>query len=658
MTGELLGGRYSILDTIGEGGMATVYRARDGFLQRTVAIKVLRPQYASDAEFRERFRREAQSAAALSHPNIVNVYDVGREDGSNYIVMECVDGRTLNDIIVSEGRLSVDRTADYSAQILDALDHAHANGVIHRDIKPHNILITRDGRVKVTDFGIARAVSASALTETGRVIGTVNYTSPEQARGAPATAESDIYSLGVVMYEMLTGKLPFAGDTPVSVALKHVQEEPAPISLLNPTVPPEFERVVMRALAKKPEDRWRTARSLKNAIARARQEMADSGRRSPLPAAGMEGMEREAPPARPLHDEHNITRPFEKTGEAFEVQRDDSKRSQPEPVREGARSRRLRIWATVVALMLLMAGVVFGALHAFREWIQVEEVAVPEFVGLTLPEAEGAARRNRLALDASVKRYDDKVEYNRIISQDPVAGVKRKVHSAVRVVVSLGPEMVTVPDLFNKTEREARFELEGMNIALGEKTDGYHEEVQPGRIIEQQPEAGMYVSKGSRIDVVISVGPPPPPPEVPLVIGMTLERATETLNALGLAVGDVTTRFSILYQEGTVVDQSPAPYGRVEAGTTVDLVVAERNREGGGSTSYLGSRRFAVTYTVPPGPSMQEIVIKVIDTYGERVSYGPRSHSPGDNIAHVVEVFGPGKIEVWVDGRPVRADDV
>ena len=655
MTGELLGGRYSILDTIGEGGMATVYRARDGFLQRTVAIKVLRPQYASDAEFRERFRREAQSAAALSHPNIVNVYDVGSEDGSNYIVMECVDGRTLNDIIVSEGRLSVDRTADYSAQILDALDHAHANGVIHRDKKPHNILITRDGRVKVTDFGIARAVSASALTETGRVIGTVNYTSPEQARGAPATAESDIYSLGVVMYEMLTGKLPFAGDTPVAVALKHVQEEPAPISLLSPGVPPEFERVVMRALAKKPEDRWRTARSFKNAIARARQEMAEGGQRVPLPRVGMEP---EALTTRPLHDEHNITRPFEKTGEAFEVQRDDSKRSQREPGSGGVRSRRLRVWATVAALILVMAGAVFGALHAFREWIQVEEVPVPEVVGLTLPEAEGVVRRNRLALDASVKRYDDKVEYNRIISQDPVPGVKRKVHSVVRVVVSLGPEMVTVPDLFNKTEREARFELEGLNIALGEKTDGYHEEVQIGRIIQQTPEAGMYVSKGSRIDVVISVGPPPPPPEVPLVIGMTLEKATDTLSALGLRVGEVTTRFSILYQEGTVVDQSPAPYARAEAGTAVDLVVAERNREGGGSTSYLGSRRFAVTYTVPPGPAMQEIVIKVIDTYGERVSYGPRSHSPGDNIAHVVEVFGPGKIEVWVDGRPVRADDV
>jgi serine/threonine protein kinase len=269
MTGETLGGRYSILDTIGEGGMAIVYRAKDTLLNRVVAIKVLRPQYASDSEFRERFRREAQSAAALSHPNIVNVYDVGEDSGSNYIVMEWVDGQTLNDIIVRDGRLTVDMTADYSVQILDALEHAHRSGVIHRDIKPHNILITRDGHVKVTDFGIARAASASALTETGKVIGTVNYTSPEQARGASAIAESDIYSLGVVMYEMLTGRLPFAGDTPVAVALKHVQEDALPVSLYNRAVPIEFERVVMRALAKDPQDRWRTARAFRNAILRA-----------------------------------------------------------------------------------------------------------------------------------------------------------------------------------------------------------------------------------------------------------------------------------------------------------------------------------------------------------------------------------------------------
>ena len=269
MTGEILGGRYSILDTIGEGGMAIVYRAKDMLLNRVVAIKVLRGQYASDSEFRERFRREAQSAAALSHPNIVNVYDVGEDSGSNYIVMEWVDGQTLNDIIMRDGRLTVDVVADYSVQILDALDHAHRSGVIHRDIKPHNILITRDGRVKVTDFGIARAASASALTEAGQVIGTVNYTSPEQARGASATAESDIYSLGVVMYEMLTGRLPFVGDTPVAVALKHVQEDALPLSVYNKAVPVEFERVVMKALAKDPQDRWHTARAFKNAILRA-----------------------------------------------------------------------------------------------------------------------------------------------------------------------------------------------------------------------------------------------------------------------------------------------------------------------------------------------------------------------------------------------------
>ena len=666
MTGEILGGRYSILDTIGEGGMAIVYRAKDTLLNRVVAIKVLRPQYASDSEFRERFRREAQSAAALSHPNIVNVYDVGEDSGSNYIVMEWVDGQTLNDIIVRDGRLTVDVTADYSMQILDALEHAHRSGVIHRDIKPHNILITRDGHVKVTDFGIARAASASALTETGKVIGTVNYTSPEQARGASAIAESDIYSLGVVMYEMLTGRLPFAGDTPVAVALKHVQEDALPVSLYNRAVPVEFERVVMRALAKDPQDRWRTARAFRNAILRAYptggQKLPEA--RQAEDVAGRVAREGKVKPysgAGNSEDKHdlNITRPFDKVGEAFDLGNDHET-----PPRV---SRKAKTWATILVVMLVVAGAVVGAIYSFRQWIQVEEVLVPELVGKTLPEAESLVRRNRLALDSSVKRYDNNIEYNRIIEQDPPAGTKRKVHSPVRVIVSLGPEMVTVPDLFNKTEREARFELEASNLVLGSKSEGYHQDLKPGRIIAQEPEVGTYVPRGSTVNYTMSQGPPPPPPEVPLVVGMTLERATETLTLAGFEVGEVSRRFSLFYQDGTVIEQSPGPYQTPEPGTVIDLVVSQRSMsspssspslEDGGGQIDMVSRSYDVNYQVQLGADVQEIVIKVIDGYGERTSYGPRSHRPGDWIRHTVEVYGPGKIEVLVDGYPVRTQDV
>ncbi|MFY9134149.1 MAG: Stk1 family PASTA domain-containing Ser/Thr kinase [Bacillota bacterium] len=665
MTGEILGGRYSILDTIGEGGMAIVYRAKDMLLNRVVAIKVLRGQYASDSEFRERFRREAQSAAALSHPNIVNVYDVGEDSGSNYIVMEWVDGQTLNDIIMRDGRLTVDVVADYSVQILDALDHAHRSGVIHRDIKPHNILITRDGRVKVTDFGIARAASASALTEAGQVIGTVNYTSPEQARGASAIAESDIYSLGVVMYEMLTGRLPFVGDTPVAVALKHVQEDALPLSVYNKAVPVEFERVVMKALAKDPQDRWHTARAFKNAILRAHptevKKVPDGQQVEDLPTAS--GSEGAATPhsriTNGVDDDLNITRPFDKVGEAFELEND-----QETPKRA---DRQAKTWTTIIVVMLVVAGAVLGALYSFRQWIQVEEVVVPDVVNMTLPDAESLARRSRLALDSSVKRYDNKVEYNRIIEQDPPAGAKRKVHSPIKVIVSLGPEMVTVPDLFNKSEREARLELERSNLVLGAKSQDYHEDVRPGRIVDQEPEVGTYVPRGSTVNYTVSIGPPPPPPEVPLVIGMTLERATDTLKRAGFAVGEVRKRISILYEDGTVIEQNPGPYQMAESGTTIDLVVAQRSgfpsaspsqSDDGGGQIDMSYRRYDVTYQVQPGSEVQEIVIKVNDSYGERTSYGPQLHRPGDWIRHTVEVYGPGKIEVWVDGYPVKTENV
>lgn len=657
MAENLLGGRYQLLDVIGEGGMATVRKARDTALGRVVAVKVLRPQYASDAEFRERFRREAQSAAALSHPNIVNVYDVGQHDGANYIVMELVDGRPLSEIIATEGRISVDRAIDYGLGILDALEHAHANGVIHRDIKPHNILITRDGRVKVADFGIARAASASALTETGKVMGTVNYTSPEQARGDAATAQSDLYSTGLVLYEMLCGRPPFQGDTPVSVALKHVQEEPTPLSDICPSVPRNVERVIMKALMKKPDDRWRTARAFRNALAAAKGAIPPGGVPHTAPPAPhvTGGTPRSSPP--PSSD-LNSTRPFEAGGER-DVPRteppDTGHKPKPKTKPTSGPRRRASVWAVVAVLLVALAGLGFGLWSAFQSWVQVEEVMVPDMVGLTVPEAEAAARSRSLQLDTSARRYDNTVEYNRIISQEPPGGSRRKVNSVVRVVVSLGPEMAAVPDLYNQTAREAQLALESFGFALGEQTTDYHEAVTEGRIIAQDPDAGAYVAKGTPVSVVLSAGPPPAPPEVPLVIGLSEDRARQAILDAGLTVGNITTRASMIYAPGTVVDQNPRPYITVEPGTAVDLVLAEH---AGGDISTATPRRFAVTYRVEYGPDVQEIVIKVIDTFGERIAYGPASHRTGDLISQIVEVYGSGKIEVWVDGNLIRVDDV
>lgn len=260
--GQLLGNRYRILELIGEGGMALVYKAECVLLQRTVAVKILRPQYSSDKEFVTRFRREAQAAASLSHPNVVNIYDVGQDGGVHYIVMELIEGDNLKSLIRKEAPLPVNRALHIALQICEALRHAHDHNIIHRDIKPHNILLTADGRVKVTDFGIARAISAGGFTQTGVVMGSVQYFSPEQAKGQPVGPQSDLYALGCVLYEMLTGEVPFTGESPIAIALKHIQEKPVSVKKLRPGLPPGAVRVIEKALAKDPEERYPSAWSM------------------------------------------------------------------------------------------------------------------------------------------------------------------------------------------------------------------------------------------------------------------------------------------------------------------------------------------------------------------------------------------------------------
>ncbi|MCR4403275.1 MAG: Stk1 family PASTA domain-containing Ser/Thr kinase [Firmicutes bacterium] len=639
MTEEVLGRRYTILSRVGEGGMAEVYRARDSVLNRIVAIKVLRPQFASDEEFIERFRREAQAAASLSHPNIVSIYDVGHDGDRYYIVMEYVSGKSLKDLIREQGPLRPERAAWIASQILAALDHAHKNNIVHRDIKPHNILVTPEGRVKVTDFGIARAKSTSALTETGTIIGTVNYFSPEQARGEAAGVGSDVYSLGVVLYEMLTGRVPFRGDTPIAIALQHLQGTAIPPSELNPRVPADLSRVVMKALEKDPARRYQQAREMMRALEKyssvpAGEEVEEET------AVGAGGKGQGAPEApTEVFRVPQVTRGGGSKGV-------DDTLARPAKASHGPGKAILAIIAFTVALLVLAA----VAVIRLPEWLYVEEVRVPDFTGKTLDEARIIAEQAGLRLDEPDRRYDDSAPPYSVIAQRPAPYEKVKLNSRVTLVVSIGKEMVEVPDLKGMDLRQALLELERLELKAGSQSEEYSSEIERGRVLSQSPDAGRRVEKGVPVDIVLSAGPQPNVVVVPELVGTTVSEAESMLASAGLVRGDVVEQPREGEDPGIVLSQVPAAGQEVERGTPVNLVVSAGSKEPSSILDAITPVSTIVTILVPPGADQQEVRIRINDYYGER-DYYVGMHSPGERVEKEVNAWGRKvRIRVYIAG--------
>lgn len=602
--------------------MAVVFRGLDKLLHREVAIKVLREQYASDEQFVERFRREAQAAASLSHPSVVNIYDVGEVDGVYFIVMEYVNGRSLRSVIEEEGRLSPVRAARYALQICEGLQHAHERHLVHRDIKPHNILLTPDDRVKVTDFGIARAASSSTLTQTGIVIGSVHYFSPEQARGGQIGPQSDLYSLGVVLFEMLTGEVPFTGDSPIAVALKQINDPPPRVSELRPDCPPALVRIVERALAKNLTERY----------ADASQMAADLRRYLWTAGAGGEGELTQVLPA-------------------GEWQR---------PRRTARRSRRkisTGAWLALGAAVLALAAGVFWPF--FKNWLYVPEVRVPDVTGRPIDEARRILSARQLGLEIAGRAFDQRIPADHVISQDPGPNRFVKVNRSIRVMVSRGPELVTVPDLTGQDLRQAGITLSQAGLKLGETGEGFSAEIAPGLIMAQDPPPFSRLEKGMQVNVTVSRGPSANAVVVPNLIGMTYEEAVAQITATGLLVGRVIeeVRPANAFRPGTVLDQNPAPDTAASPGDTVDLVVSrtvgEGLAEGAGRL-----KRATVSLVVPPGPSEQVVSIVVIDAQGSREVYR-RSHAPGDSIVRDVQGVGTRiRIRVYLDGVLLKEDTI
>lgn len=546
--------------------MAIVYKAKDVVLNRNVAVKVLRDEFTTDEEFIRRFETEAQSAARLTHPNIVSIYDVGVDNGIYYIVMELIQGKTLKEIIVEEdGPLPWKWSINVAMQIASALDMAHKNNIIHRDIKPHNIIITEDGIAKVTDFGIAKAVSNSTITAFGTTIGSVHYFSPEQARGGFTDAKSDIYSLGVVMYEMLTGQVPFDADTPVSVALKHMQEEPVPPIELNPNIPESINKIIIKALRKDPMQRYQTSMELLQDLKEAL--------KNP--------------------DGDFVEENYDATARTQKISLEDYENTTNQRNRQEKAEKGLKGWIkehkklSIVIGMILLFFLAFGGTMIVLNITNPKEVDLPNVVGLTKEEAQKQIEDAKLKYEVDKEEYNKDVEEGHIISQDPAYFERYhsvKQGSTVKVVISKGTEKATVPKVVGMAQDEAIQALEDANLKA-EVVEETSKKVQEGYVISQETSPDTEAFAGDTIKIHVSTGVEKA--TVPDVIGKSQADAKKTLEAQGFVVA-VTTSEDSSKENGIVLKQSLDSGKTVEKGSTVTITV----------NSYEASKTMSVNINV------------------------------------------------------------
>jgi eukaryotic-like serine/threonine-protein kinase len=599
---QLVDNRYRLVKSLGSGGMADVYLAHDDILDRDVALKVMSNRYASDEEFVERFKREAQSAAALSHPNIVSIFDRGEsEDGTYYIAMEYLPGGTLKNRIVKRGALPARTAAAVALQMAEALRAAHERDVIHRDIKPHNILITGLGDVKVTDFGIARAAASSTMTRTGHILGTAHYISPEQAMGEPVGPASDLYSLGVVLYEMLTGELPFDAETPLGIAMKHVNGHLRQPKDLNPAVPDGINAITLRLLAKNPEDRYSSDAELIEDLERVCAGLDPSGTTTQMMPHAVAATTRLNPPSSPQRMGRNKVR----------------------------RRRAAPLLLTLLALLVL-AALAWPGYNLLQNWQAAPQIGVPDLVGMSLdgarekvgddfevevaesvsgerpvdtilgqspstgkaekgstisvnvvgtrvsdvPDVVGSGRAEaeqalkaagfQVEVDERESSFDDQ---NRVMGQDPSGGTRAEVGSGVTITVGTGPSSVPVPRLYGRTPAQAKSVLQGAGLRLGTQSRDYNSDVAEGGIFFQNPSGGENVEPGTAVDVTVSLGPEQV--EVPEVYGLSVAAAQTALSNAGLG----STPIEVEGDEpaGTALATDPGVGAMLDPGSTVSL---------------------------------------------------------------------------------------
>lgn len=549
MASRILSGRYELLEKIGDGGMAVVYKGRDKLLNRFIAVKILRPEFTKDATFVENFKRESQAAAGLSHPNIVGVYDVGREGNINYIVMELIDGETLNKIIEEEAPMDYRKVIDISKQVAQALRVAHKNKIIHRDVKPHNIMITSDGVVKLADFGIARAVNDTTLSTGSKIVGSVHYFSPEQARGNYVDERSDIYSLGIVMYEMLTGRVPFDGDNPVTVALKHINEEIIPPRELEPGIPPALERCVMKATNKYQTKRYSSADELI-------QELDNISFVTDVVGTS-------------IFESSDIVERRNKRRDEFKKAVEDEVNTR-EAQNKSKRRRRI-ILAILILLLLMAAG---GGFTAWKMGFFSDTKAAPDLLDMSLKDAE----RNAESLGFKIKQgkdiYSSDYAEGRVCLQDPEPGTEMPKEGTITINISKGPKEGLVPKVVGMHRDDVQKFLEAQGYRLGNVKEKTSPE-KAGLVLEQSPEAGSSADKETKIDIVISDGKGKEMATVPSVTKLSKKEAEKLIRSAGFEVGEHTYSYDENIPKGYVIWQQYQANSQLEKGSTIDLEISK-----------------------------------------------------------------------------------
>lgn len=631
--GMYISDRYEIIDKVGSGGMADVYKAKCHRLNRYVAIKVLKPEFSDDTNFVKKFRGEAQSAAGLSHPNIVSVYDVGDDNGLHYIVMELVEGITLKHFIERKGKLEVKEAVGIAIQIAMGMEAAHNNHIIHRDIKPQNIIISKEGKVKVTDFGIAKATSSNTITS--NAMGSVHYLSPEQARGGYSDEKSDIYSLGITMYEMLSGQVPFEGDNTVSVALLHIQGEAIPLREVDPSIPPSVEKIVQKCMQKKPERRYLSASEL---IADLKRSISNpNGDFVVIPAATVT----DSPTITISDDEVShiksaSTYSGRNTGSFDPVKGNTNpdlrntntnlrntntnpnlnkkgKEEEEDIDQVDPRVEKIILIGSIAAGIILVALIIFftiNILHLFpsnkgdgnKNQVETtvtpsatpteeeaEPITMPQVIGYKLADAEKMlAEKSEDLQIVKDEQTSDTYEKGYVMDQYPKKGADLEKDSEVKLVISLGPAGFELPDVYKSGQKEAEAALIGKGLKVTAEEE-FNDTIKEGDVISTEPVRGSMVKAGDNIILIVSKGPEKTDTLVPDVRNNSKTAAVKKLKDNGLVAGTVTKGYSDTYAKGTVMEQSPTGGTEVEKGTAVDMVISQGPQGNDNPSSYTGS---------------------------------------------------------------------